>query len=60
MCWDVDGKADEKGEVTGVRLSMGGRSEKREVSAVDWGKDMVSCCARRLLSKDRTSITPGS
>lgn len=41
MTWDVDGKADAKGEVRATRLSLGGRRE-REVNAVDWGKDMVS------------------
>lgn len=42
MSWDVDGKADTQGEVKGTRLSFGQDSEKREVSAVDWGKDIVS------------------
>ena len=40
MSWDVNGKTDSKGEVKATRLSFGKR-EDTEVSAIDWGHDMV-------------------
>ncbi len=47
MNWDTQAKVDDRGEVNATRLGLGiggvawpdGR--EREVSAVDWGKDMV-------------------
>jgi hypothetical protein len=40
MAWDVNGKTDAKGEVKATRLGFGKR-EDTEVSAIDWGHDMV-------------------
>jgi len=40
MTWDVDGRVDAKGEVQATRLAFGKR-EDTEVSAIDWGYDMV-------------------
>lgn len=40
MAWDVNGKTDSKGEVKATRLGFGKR-EDSEVSAIDWGHDMV-------------------
>jgi denticleless len=41
MAWDINGKTDAKGEVKATRLGFGKR-EDTEVSAIDWGHDMVS------------------
>jgi hypothetical protein len=40
MAWDINGKTDSKGEVKATRLEFGKR-EDTEVSAIDWGYDMV-------------------
>lgn len=48
MTWDTAGKADGDGQVGATRLGMGlggidwPKGKEREVSAVDWGKDLVS------------------
>lgn len=41
MTWDVDGKPDDRGEIGATRLSLGVNGD-REVSAIDWGHDMVN------------------
>lgn len=41
MTWDIDGKPDSRGEIKATRLSLGVHGD-REVSAIDWGHDMVS------------------
>lgn len=40
MTWDVNGKPDARGEIKATRLSLGVHGD-REVSAIDWGHDMV-------------------
>lgn len=40
MTWDVNGKPDSRGEIKATRLSLGVHGD-REVSAIDWGHDMV-------------------
>jgi denticleless len=40
MSWDIDAKADAKGEVRATRLGYGKRDDF-DVSAIDWGHDMV-------------------
>lgn len=48
MTWDIEASGNRDGEVDATRLSlgMGGVAwpdgKEREVSAVDWGKDLVS------------------
>lgn len=41
MTWDVNGRPDSRGEIGATRLSLGVKGD-REVSAIDWGHDMVS------------------
>lgn len=51
MTWDVNGKPDSRGEVKATRLSLGVHGD-REVSAIDWGHDMV-CPGLDLLNPKR-------
>jgi denticleless len=55
MTWDIDGKVDSRGEVQATRLEFGNRVDT-EVSAIDWGHDMVclssTSCAFVVTSAD--------
>ena len=48
MTWDTGALTNDQGEVYATRLSLGAggvawpEGREREVSAVDWGKDLVS------------------
>ena len=47
MTWDTEDRVDNRGEVKATRLSLGtggvawSGAREREVSAVDWGRDLV-------------------
>lgn len=59
MAWEIDGSANEQGEVGATRLPLGQgqswwpRGREREVSAVDWGKDMVSDWSKSISNRFR-------
>jgi denticleless len=68
MAWEIDGSANEQGEVGATRLPLGQgqswwpRGREREVSAVDWGKDMVSDMVQPIASESILyhTLTPPS
>jgi denticleless len=53
IAWSIDQRGDEKGRVSGTRLPLGQGGgwwpdhREREVSAVDWGRDMVRITCKK-------------